>query len=260
MYYPMKDALWLRRGHWFPSPFTVYTEGLSRFLRIPLWLTRYFLLSLLGVRGRWYEARDGEEDALVAPGHKFPLVLFSHGLGGTSTMYSTLCCELASHGFVVCALEHDDCTASATLDPNNNAIFFLHPNKELIGSDQGYTWRHSQQKKRVAELLEIKQALLQSTEWAPCLDKEAIALMGHSFGGASAVAAAAQASCEQIRCCVVLDGWMWPIVGGQDDDVTHIQRDFGPIRTPTLFLEAETYFDDSRWWSAKSSLCQHAGS
>lgn len=38
----------------------------------------------------------------------FPMILFTHGLGGTRTMYSSVCGEFASYGFVVCAVEHRD--------------------------------------------------------------------------------------------------------------------------------------------------------
>ena len=36
----------------------------------------------------------------------FSVIVFSHGLGGMRTTYSAICCDLASHGYVVAAVEH----------------------------------------------------------------------------------------------------------------------------------------------------------
>ena len=43
---------------------------------------------------------------------KIPVLIFSHGLGGTKQCYSTVCCELSSQGFIVGAVEHRDGSAS----------------------------------------------------------------------------------------------------------------------------------------------------
>ena len=36
----------------------------------------------------------------------FPVIVFAHGMGGMRTVSSGICCDLASHGYVVAAIEH----------------------------------------------------------------------------------------------------------------------------------------------------------
>ena len=55
--------------------------------------------------------QKGAAEGQQSTGHgrpMFPVVMFSHGLGGSRMMYSTVCGDLASYGFVVVALEHRD--------------------------------------------------------------------------------------------------------------------------------------------------------
>jgi platelet-activating factor acetylhydrolase len=44
----------------------------------------------------------------------FPLLMFSHGLGGTRTTYSSVCGKFASYGFVVLSIEHRDSSGPRT--------------------------------------------------------------------------------------------------------------------------------------------------
>ena len=40
------------------------------------------------------------------PPKQFPVIVFSHGLQAMRTIYSGICCDIASHGYVVAAVEH----------------------------------------------------------------------------------------------------------------------------------------------------------
>jgi platelet-activating factor acetylhydrolase len=45
---------------------------------------------------------------------KWPLMIFSHGVGCSRLMYSTFCGEMASRGYIVVAIEHRDGTSPVT--------------------------------------------------------------------------------------------------------------------------------------------------
>jgi len=69
---------------------------------------------------------------LEPPPGGWPLVLFSHGLGGSMEMYTQLCMHLASFGYVVVAIEHEDGSGAyaerapqATMKNGEEAVFDL---------------------------------------------------------------------------------------------------------------------------------------
>lgn len=116
----------LRRVPWLPRPRVLTAHGYARFLGVPRGaVTAYMSSTCMWTKlpaarnARLAEERPPSsspepnrvakvEAGTNANSPKFPVVVFSHGLGGSRTMYSTICGDLASYGFVVVAMEHRD--------------------------------------------------------------------------------------------------------------------------------------------------------
>uniref|UniRef100_A0A914ZD01 1-alkyl-2-acetylglycerophosphocholine esterase n=1 Tax=Parascaris univalens TaxID=6257 RepID=A0A914ZD01_PARUN len=189
----------------------------------------------------------------------FPVVLFSHGLSACRHFYSIFCASLASYGFVVAAIEHRDHSACWTfkleVDPKSGNATERHINlRKLTPVENEFRIRNQQLHKRVTECVKLlhvleeinmgqcapaakkqmgcKIILGQSFDWTQFkgrLDISRTSIAGHSFGGATAIAASAFST--DFTSAVVLDGWMLPV-----------ERELYPrAQQPTLFLNASLF-------------------
>jgi dienelactone hydrolase len=161
------------------------------------------------------------ENAPIAkvPKH-FPVVLLSHGLGGTGFGYTALIEHLVSHGYVVVAIEHPY-TASAVTFPDGRVIVpHRDPAPAGLSAEQrfqrmvdGATLEINRGSSDVVfvlkKLTELDAAETPDFLLRGRLDISHVAAVGHSAGGAFATLA-----CQldaRIRACVSLDGEMPPV-------------------------------------------------
>lgn len=134
---PAGNRKW-SRSTWLPRPRKETAKGYSKFAGIPNAAgISYFALTTMFTKLRafknappathWPPEGNSRQNGYTLKNQQgappdgapeepeFPLLLFSHGLGGTRTCYSTMCTEFASYGFVVCAVEHRDGSGPRTI-------------------------------------------------------------------------------------------------------------------------------------------------
>jgi platelet-activating factor acetylhydrolase len=214
IFYPCQPDSRQKGARWIPSPQREYLSAYARFLGANNYLSQFFSLvpQLL-----YYISIPVHENArLLEPNTsntRWPVMMFSHGLGGSRNSYSHVVGSLASHGIVVVAPDHRD---------GSSPISFIHTpsEKEKIrrveykkvahnASTEVYEARDNQLRIRLWELGLVHDALLKIDEsrtlsnvaeshkkhtdlsmFAQKLNVHqpgAITFAGHSFGAATAV-------------------------------------------------------------------------
>lgn len=155
-------------------------------------------------------------------GKYFPVVVFSHGLGGTYECYSSFVIELASHGYIVLVPLHNDKSASYVEFPDGNITHYerLPSHKLKVGKNFEFEFRNSQVNHRAQEcrvLLDFLHEISSKNEVESAkfskffnrVDMDKVAIVGHSFGGATSLQVCF--TDQRFRCAIALDTWMLPI-------------------------------------------------
>jgi predicted dienelactone hydrolase len=159
---------------------------------------------------------------------RHPVVLFSHGYGGHRRQSTFLCTHLASHGYVVAAVDH---TGNTMLDVMRQLMQAMSGQRLPSIAEQAKTFAAD----RTADMTFLLDTVLDG-ELAAHVDPERVGITGHSFGGWTTIATTARE--RRIRAAVPLapaGGWT-PL----SEEFAANAADFAWGReVPTLYIVAD---------------------
>ncbi|KAG9347588.1 hypothetical protein JZ751_005158 [Albula glossodonta] len=258
LYYPCVESTISEMPCWIPSK--EYFNGLADFMKINRSLSEKIFNYLYGSF-----KIPAALDAPFKPNGKYPVIIFSHGLGAFRTLYSAICAEIASQGFIVAAVEHRDGSSSATFyfqekpieeekdqaaskntlttQENLEVVWMYY--KALQQGESEFPLRNKQVKQRADECIRALDILIQINsgssvtnvlqsqfDWTTLentMDMCRTAIMGHSFGGATVIESLCKES--KFKCGIALDSWMFPL----DEEI------FPRVKQPILFINSERF-------------------
>lgn len=156
VYYPTENegtTSWLPKT-WF------YAHGYANFLN------KSFLAFIFYIIMSFCKMHVSSETNLSKKQPKYPVILYTHGLGGMRTTYSAYCSHMASHGFIVAAIESRDGSAAVSMR-NNYSEKIVYKRPEHLDDDFIYKFRREQLEnvrvKEVFDTINLLQDLNKST-------------------------------------------------------------------------------------------------
>jgi len=217
---------------WLPQPSMEYAKGYAHFLKQPV------LPASLAIALATYNTHiPATENAHPISPHdsRFPVMIFSHGLGGSRNAYSQWCGSLASYGVFVAAIEHRDGTAPISIVHAGSEDQYAVPYRRITEyNEHTKQYRTAQLQQRAFEVSKLV-ALIRDVNHGKLLylpsdkisalerfngllntKKGQFIMAGHSFGAATTVAVCKDKENsensyplkDEFRAALMLDIWM----------------------------------------------------
>jgi dienelactone hydrolase len=183
IWYPAADDAGLHNAPWMEAA-EVVAPAVAKWINLPSFFLDHLALS----------RSPALQEASLSPGSdRYPIVLFSHGFGGFRAQNTNQAIYLASHGFIVAAVEHTY-GAVVTVFPDGQVAYHnpdtlpdgLSEQEDLAATRRlGDQWAED-----LAYALDTLASLDQAGAvgfFTNRLDLENIGAMGHSTGGGAAI-------------------------------------------------------------------------
>nr|XP_039250801.1 platelet-activating factor acetylhydrolase-like [Styela clava] len=183
---------------------------------------------------------------------QLPVIVVSHGLGLSKNAHTFLSSEIASRGFLVAAVDHKDKSASASVylekesdgGYKEKSVEFQHIKMQTPEEQELRYQQITQRVDDISKLINCVEQLNNGTlhnvlsedvdlsVFKDKLDVKKCAIIGHSFGGGTTIAALEKES--RIKVSVAMDAWLYPL----EQKYYKI-----PINKPLLYINADGYID-----------------
>jgi dienelactone hydrolase len=186
---------------------------------------------------------------------RFPLIVFSHGAFGTRNSNLSLYAELASHGYVVAAVDHPyhapwtrDVEGRLTLLSLDYAGELQRENARA-DRQQSLAYYRGWMGTRMGDLnLVIESVLARAAGGAAgvygAIDGERLGVMGHSLGGSAALGIGRQR--RDIGAVIALEApFMYDIVDVEDGEFVFAES---PYPSPVLNIYSDSAWDHLAEW------------
>jgi dienelactone hydrolase len=178
----------------------------------------------------------------------YPLVVFSHGSFGVKKSNESTFRQLASHGYVVCSIDHPY-HSSFTVDSNGKATtvaveFFNEYNAMDTSLETAYQYSQKWLKLRTEDInfvldTIINKAKIKSNDTDKVyqlMNEDKIGVFGHSLGGAAVSAVARHRN--DIDAVINLDGPFWGDLLGIENGEAIINKEKYPDPLLTIYTDS----------------------